>query len=195
MSWAECGIRPPAADSMPEPAAPARPVGSPSSPLARFSLRGGRESGRREIVTDNAGARTPRGSMAGPPPPFCNSLNRRKPENHGPGRVRPGKPDSRNPGGVAFVDTRSRAGQRAGPEEPRAARTHSRWGLDVKVNALASLDPPTVERIKELMGQRAAVKPAASAPAAPKPATALSSAPGAAPQPPSRASGVQVTPR
>ena len=26
-----------------------------------------------------------------------------------------------------------------------------KWGLDVKVNALASLEPPTVERIKELM--------------------------------------------
>ena len=27
------------------------------------------------------------------------------------------------------------------------------WGLEVKVSALASLDPSTVERIRELMGQ------------------------------------------
>ena len=44
-----------------------------------------------------------------------------------PGRVRPGKPES-NPGGVAFVDARSRAGQRAGPEESRVAGSHSEVG-------------------------------------------------------------------
>ena len=33
-----------------------------------------------------------------------------------------------------------------------------KWGLDVKANALASLDPPMVDRIRELMDQPAAGK-------------------------------------
>ena len=50
-----------------------------------------------------------------------------EPSRRHPGRGRPGKPES-NPGGVAFVDARSRAGQRTGPEESGAARAHSEVG-------------------------------------------------------------------
>ena len=38
-----------------------------------------------------------------------------------------------------------------------------KWGLDVKANALASLDPPMVDRIRELMDQPAAGKGSATA--------------------------------
>src|SRR5215469_2835822 len=45
-----------------------------------------------------------------------------------------------------------------------------RWGLDVKLSALASLDPAVVGRIKELMkGPAAPATPAAPAPTRPAP--------------------------
>ena len=50
-----------------------------------------------------------------------------------------------------------------------------KWGLDVKANALASLDPEMVDRIRELMDQPAAGKGSATAASAAKPATAPSS--------------------
>ncbi|HEX3448865.1 MAG TPA: translation initiation factor IF-2 N-terminal domain-containing protein, partial [Isosphaeraceae bacterium] len=52
-----------------------------------------------------------------------------------------------------------------------------KWGLDVKANALASLDPEMVDRIRELMDQPAALKGSATATAASaaKPAAAPSS--------------------
>ncbi len=50
-----------------------------------------------------------------------------------------------------------------------------KWGLDVKANALASLDPEMVDRIRELMDQPAAGTGATTAVPAPKPAAAPSS--------------------
>ncbi|MDR3620752.1 MAG: hypothetical protein P4L85_15475, partial [Paludisphaera borealis] len=70
------------------------------------------------------------------------------------------------------------------------------WGLDVKANPLASLDPPTVERIRELMNQQSTgtqasgvAAPPARPPAAPEASSpppvkpAVSPAPPAAPAP------------
>ena len=45
-----------------------------------------------------------------------------------------------------------------------------KWGLDVKANALASLDPEMVDRIRELMDQPAAGKGSTTAVPSPKPA-------------------------
>ena len=52
-----------------------------------------------------------------------------------------------------------------------------KWGLDVKVSALASLDPSTVERIRELVKQPAAGNEARSAAAAAPPSTPSSPRP------------------
>ena len=47
-----------------------------------------------------------------------------------------------------------------------------KWGLDVKANALASLDPPMVDRIRELMDQPASGTDATSPDSSHRPAPA-----------------------
>src|SRR5437764_1638300 len=67
-----------------------------------------------------------------------------------------------------------------------------RWGLDVKVNALASLDPSMVDRIKQLMqGPSAPGAQAAKTPAPPPLPAAPSSA--TAPPPPASAPTAPVS--
>src|SRR5580704_6716097 len=61
-----------------------------------------------------------------------------------------------------------------------------KWGLDVKANALASLDPPMVDRIRELMDHPASGTEATSLASQHRPAQAPATAP---PPAPPRASG------
>ncbi len=65
-----------------------------------------------------------------------------------------------------------------GLKSPELLERIQKWGLDVKASALASLDPPMVDRIKQLM----AAPSSSSAPAASK-SLASASAPAASPGP------------
>jgi len=85
-----------------------------------------------------------------------NRRNQPEQSSEHPGRVRLGKPES-NPGGVAFVDARSRAGQRAGPEESRAAGAHSEmgsWRQGQRPGQSRSADGGTDQGVGESAGHR-----------------------------------------
>jgi len=54
-----------------------------------------------------------------------------------------------------------------GLKSPELLDRIQKWGLDVKVSALASLDPATVDRIRQLMNGAGAPAPAPQTPTAP----------------------------
>src|SRR4029077_20039571 len=69
-----------------------------------------------------------------------------------------------------------------------------KWGLDVKANALASLDPPMVDRIRELVNQPTPGKGAQGSAVAPKSAHAGVPSSGLPAGPRARERGLEPSP-
>ena len=100
-----------------------------------------------------------------------NSRNQPEPSSTHPGRVRPGKPES-NPEELPLSTRVHELAKELGLKSQDLLDRIQKWGLEVKANALASLDPAAVDRIRELMNQPASGKGAGSSGSAPRTAVA-----------------------